>query len=90
MARPDFDGVQDVRLVLGPEDIWVIQWRPEPGVDVRIKLKLGNAGEAVMGEAAGELGEFPLRPQMPDRFEIEVSSLVGGRVVRAITLTARN
>lgn len=81
-----FSRLSDVRLTQERDGTWVLHWQANPGGDVKVNLHSGRGKAVPLGEAASEIGQFPIRLDLPASVTLEVICLVGGREVQVVNL----
>ncbi|MDZ4799044.1 MAG: hypothetical protein SGI92_12835 [Bryobacteraceae bacterium] len=85
--------LREMRLTQEIDGTWTVRWRRERGGDVRVNLHLGYGQTALLGEAASEMGQFPIRLNLPAATTLEVVCSVGGQIIQTLSLpvpTAKN
>lgn len=76
----------DVGLTQEVDGTWTVRWKSEPGGDIRVNLRNSRGQIALLGEAASDIGQFPIRLTLPAMVTLEVVCFVGGRVVQTLEL----
>jgi hypothetical protein len=82
-----FRQLRDVRLTQEIDGTWTVRWQREPGGDVRVNVRNGFAQTILLGEAASDVGQFPIRLRLPAMVTLEVVCFVDGRVVQSLELS---
>jgi hypothetical protein len=81
-----FRQLHDVRLTQEPDGTLIVRWQREPGGDVKINLRNARGPSTPLGEAASEMGQFPIRLDLPGEATLEVVCLVAGQPVQTLDL----
>lgn len=79
--------LHDVRLTQEPDGTLTVRWQRKPGGDVKIILRHSRGRSTLLGEAASEMGQFPIRIDLPGEATLEVICLIAGQVVQTLNLT---
>ena len=76
----------DVGLTQEIDGTWTVRWQRAPGGDVRVNVRNGFGQAILLGEAASDIGQFPIRLALPAMITLEVVCIVGGRTVQTLLL----
>jgi hypothetical protein len=76
----------DVGLTQEIDGTWTVHWQRAPGGDVRVNVRNGFGQAILLGEAASDIGQFPIRLALPAMITLEVVCIVGGRTVQTLLL----
>lgn len=76
----------DVGLTQEIDGTWTVRWQRTPGGDVRVNVRNGFGQTILLGEAASDIGQFPIRLALPAMTMLEVACIVGGRSVQTLLL----
>lgn len=82
-----FQQLRDVRLTQEIDGTWTVRWHPEPGGDVRVNFRGATGQTKMLGEAASDIGQFPIRLRLPIPFTLDVIGFAGGRTMQTLTLS---
>ena len=85
-GHAEFRQLHDVRLTQESDDTWIVRWQREPGGDVRINLRNARGQSTALGEAASEMGQFPIQLDLPGPAMLEVVCLINGQAVQTLDL----
>jgi hypothetical protein len=85
-SGPPLRQLDDTALTLAPDGTWIVSWRRASGGDVRVNLRAGGDRPVMLGEAASETGQFPVRLALPVDSMLEVLVLVEGKTVQSVAL----
>jgi hypothetical protein len=78
--------VRDLRAARDAGGTWWLQWAPQAGADVQVNWYRTPNEKLLLGEAASDVGWFPIGIDMPPDFELEVVYKVPNRAPQATTL----
>jgi hypothetical protein len=82
---PDF--LRELSAARDADGTWWLQWTPNAGGDVEVDWRRTPSEKVLLGEAASDVGWFPIGIGMPADFSVEVVYRVLGRAPQATTLT---
>jgi len=83
VPQPD---LEQVKLRQDPDNTWIVSWKPFQGGRIRINLIQSFGQLELLGIAASEIGEFPIRMNLNSSFKLEAQCVSEGKKTQVVTI----